>query len=117
MSFPQLGLMPTLPLADDHLSRLECGLIAAAAARLPCAYRTQVGPGAGLFAWCSVNPVTEVHGAPTFSFCKYGTTIALLIRDSEGRKTVVVSADLREAINAMLAAADRHLEARSTLLH
>lgn len=109
--------MSAVRVTDDHLSGPECDLIAAAAARLPYAYRAQVGPGAGLFAWCSVNPVTEAHGAPSFSFCRYGTMIALLIRDSEGRKTVLASAGLEQAITAMLAAAGKHMESVSTSLH
>lgn len=43
--------------------------------------------------------------------------IAMLIRDSEGRKTVVASADLQVAINAMLVAAGKHMEGVSTSLH
>lgn len=109
--------MPFFSVADDCLSGPECDLIAAAAARLPCAYRVRVGPGAGRFAWCSVNPVMEAGHAPAFSFCRYGTMIAILIRDSEGRKTVVASADLQVAINAMLVAAGKHMEGVSTSLH
>lgn len=109
--------MSAVRVADDHLSGLECDLIAAAAARLPCAYETQIGPGAGLFAWCSVNPVTEAHRAPSFSFCRYGTMVVLLIRDSEGRKKALTSAGLQEAITAMLAAAGKHMESVSTSLH
>lgn len=103
--------------ADAHLSGPECDLIAVAAVRLPGAYRTQVGPGASLFAWCSVNPEMESLGAPTFSFCRYGTMIALLVRDSMGRKTVVTSSDLQGAINAMLAAVGTHIGSVSTSLH
>lgn len=105
------------PCADAHLSGPECDFIAAAAARLPGAYRTQVGPGAGPFAWCSVNPERESLGAPTFSFCRYGTMIALLIRDSMGRKTVGASGDQQGAVNAMLAAVGTHIGSVSTSLH
>lgn len=105
------------PCAYAHLSGPECDLIAAAAARLPGAYRTQAGPGAGLFAWCSVNPERELLGAPAFSFCRYGTMVALLVRDSMGHKTVVASNDLQGAINAMLAAVGTHIGSVSTSLH
>lgn len=117
MSSFATGSDAALPCADAHLSGPECDLIAAAAARLPGAYRIQVGPGAGLVAWCSVNPERESAGAPTFSFCRYGTMVALLVRDSMGRKTVVTSSDLQEAINAMLAAVGTHIGSVSTSLH
>ena len=117
MSSSATGFDAASSYIDAHLSGPECDLIAAAAARLPGAYRMQVGPGDGRFAWCSVNPVMEAGGAPDFSFCKFGTMIAMLIRDSKGRKTVVASVDLQVAINAMLVEAGKHMEGVSTALH
>lgn len=89
---------------DDHLSSAECHRIAEAAARLPGDYRIQVGPGDGSFAWCSAVPGPEC-GGPTFSFCRFGSTIMLLTKQGEGAKTVVPSSSLQEAIDAMEAAA------------
>lgn len=93
---------------DGHLSGPECDLIAAAAARLACGYQVQLAPGNGFFAWCSVIPAPG-RSEPTFSLCRYGASIMLLIKDSEGHKTVATSGDLRAAISAMAAAAFSHL--------
>ena len=117
MSFSATGSDAASPGSDAHLSGPECDLIAAAAAQLPGAYRMQVGLGDGLFAWCSVNSEVESLGVPVFSFCRYGTMIALLIRDGGGRKTVIASSDLQGAINAMLAAVGKHIGTVSTSLH
>lgn len=117
MNFSVTGSDAAPPCVEAHLSGPECDLIAAAAARLPGAYRMQVGPGDGLFAWCSVSPETESLGAPAFSFCRYGTMIALLIRDSQGCKTVVTSSDLQGAVNAMLEVVGEHIKTMSRSLH
>ncbi len=92
---------------DDHLSGPECDLIAAAAARLAGGYQVQLAPGNGSFAWCSVIPAPG-RSEPTFSFCRYGASVMLLIKDSEGCKTVAASGDLREAISTMAAVALGH---------
>ncbi len=92
---------------DDYLSSPECDLIAAAAARLACGYQVQLAPGNGLFAWCSVIPAPG-RDEPTFSFCRFGANLMLLIKDSGGRKTVAASGDLREAISVMAAVAFDH---------
>ena len=89
---------------DDYLSGPECDLIAAAAAKLACGYQVQLAPGDGLFAWCSVIPAPR-RSEPTFSFCRFGASLMLLIKDNKGRKTVAAAGDLREAISIMAAAA------------
>lgn len=96
-----------VPVADSHLSGSERDRIAAAAARLPGTYRVEVGPGTGFFAWCSAVPAPGCAG-PTFSFCRYGGAIMLLITDRAGHKSVVTSMGLQEAIGAMAAAAGGH---------
>ena len=100
------------PAADSRLSGPECDRIAAAAARLPGGYRVEVGPETSLFAWCSAVPAPGCAGL-TFSFCRYGTAIMLLIKDDAGRKTVVTSTGLQEAIHAMAAAAGGYPEGTS----
>ena len=91
-----------LHVVDGHLSGRECDLIAATAARLLPGYRVEIGPGDVSFAWCSAIPASK-RDTPTFSFCRYGTAVMLLIKDSGDRKTVVTSASVQEAIDTMAA--------------
>jgi hypothetical protein len=88
----------------DELSGRDCDLIALAASRLPGMYQVSTEPAGNAFAWASASPAQTPGFKPVFSFCRYQSRVMLMILDGEGRKTVLASETILEAIGLMQAA-------------